>query len=420
MFGNRFTCALKKYGKDNMGIQNIFTPLKNIEAITNIQFKDFITPEMKNIGVLFNWEFIANCLEDNLEHNYLNKDVKFTYFYDSTVDARILKTLVPTIHCIDFYKYRKKFSFAIEFVDITKFTEQNKDVKVIETAMTGKHFDIVFSNPPYNKNIDLQILQTVLGHTDKAVFIHPAGYLLDKKFKTKIYNDVRNTNYLEKAVFIWGNEMFNIGLFMPLTISVWNINKTSDECIVNDMAISHTNYTCKINDISIHPAWITAWKNSLNITKTLESEVTPHGQLSDYSVRFGLIQGTSKISNYYTDDFFNFTGKNVEKNKCDRTFEFSKASREHGCIQAHWAFENENIRENFLEYCKTKVVRFLLSFVKNGPNVGRGELAAIPWMDFSQEWNDAKLCKEFRIDKELWNYIDKFIPDFYEDYKSGF
>ena len=401
------------FGADNLGIQYVYTPINKIEETTGIKFFDFVTPEMKNIGVLFNWEFVYTMLEEALKNNYTD-NIKFTYFYDSEADKKAL-----TFNGFEKGRFAK-VNYEIEFVNICEFTEKNKDIKVIEKAMAGKHFDIVFSNPPYNKNIDLKILQTVFGHTDKAVFIHPAGYLLDKKFKTKIYNDVRNSNYLEKTVFVWGNEMFNIGLFMPLTISVWNMNKTSDECIVNDMAISHTNYTCKINDISIHPAWITAWKNSLNITKTLESEVTPHGQLSDYSVRFGLIQGTSKISNYYTDDFFNFTGKNVEKNKCDHTFEFSKASREHGCIQAHWAFENENIRENFLGYCKTKVVRFLLSFVKNGPNVGRGELAAIPWMDFSQEWNDKKLCEEFGIDEELWQYIDKFIPDYYEDYESGF
>ena len=32
----------------------------------------------------------------------------------------------------------------------------------------------------------------------------------------------------------------------------------------------------------------------------------------------------------------------------------------------------------------------------------------------------ANLCKEFRILEELWQYIDNFIPDYYDDYKSGF
>jgi hypothetical protein len=198
------------------------------------------------------------------------------------------------------------------------------------------------------------------------------------------------------------------------------MNKTSNECGVNDNAISHTKYTCKINDISIHPSWINNWFKTLNFNKTLITELTPHGQLSDYSVRFALIRGNARESGGYNDDFFSLICENTEENKCDHTFEFSQASRDHGCVQAHWSFNNEEERENFLNYCKTKVVRFLLSFVKNGPHLGRGELEVIPWMDFTQEWDDAKLCKEFGISEELWNYIDNFIPDYYNDYKSGF
>jgi hypothetical protein len=83
-------------------------------------------------------------------------------------------------------------------------------------------------------------------------------------------------------------------------------------------------------------------------------------------------------------------------------------------------FETENERLNFYNYCKTKVFRMILSFSKISANVDRGELKNTPWLDFSQEWNDAKLCEEFGISEELWNYIDNFIPDYYDDYKSGF
>ena len=185
------------FGADNLGIQNVYTPINKIEETTGIKFFNFITPEMKNIGVLFNWEFVYTMLEEAAKNNYTD-NIKFTYFYDSEADKNALN-----FNGFDKYRFAK-VNFEIEFVNICEFTEQNKDIKVIEKAMAGKHFDIVFSNPPYNKNIDLQILQTVFEHTDKAVFIHPAGYLLDKKFKTKLYNDVRNTNYLEKAIFVWG------------------------------------------------------------------------------------------------------------------------------------------------------------------------------------------------------------------------
>ena len=61
-----------------------------------------------------------------------------------------------------------------------------------------------------------------------------------------------------------------------------------------------------------------------------------------------------------------------------------------------------------------------MSFIKVGGHLDSGELEVIPWMDFTQEWNDKKLCDVFNISNELWKYIDNFIPDYYEDYKSGF
>jgi hypothetical protein len=65
-------------------------------------------------------------------------------------------------------------------------------------------------------------------------------------------------------------------------------------------------------------------------------------------------------------------------------------------------------------------VRFILSCYKSTSHIDNGELEVIPWMDFTKEWDDKKLCEEFGISAELWKYIDNFIPDYYEDYKSGF
>ena len=421
MFVNWFNMQKRKCGGiENLGIQNIFTPLKNIEKATNTEFKNFITSDMKNIGVLFNWEFILNFLEDNLDCNYLNKDVKFTYFYDSEADRNALDNNFLL------YKYRKEFDFEIEFVNITAFTEKNKDVKVIEKAMAGKHFDIVFSNPPYNGNIDLKILQIMFNHSDKIIFIHPSTFLLDKKFKTKIYNDVRNTNYLEKAILVWGNMLFDIWLFCPLTISVWNKKHDSNIVEVIDTAITNSKYTCSVNDISVHGEYFQKIKHFLNCENNLQNNITDENELTDYSVKFALIRGHANVKNNisgYNEDFFTIAAINDELNKCDHTFRLSESAKSHtnnGKNFPLFTFPSEAERENFLSYCKTKIVRFLLSLVKMNANMYAGELEVIPWMDFTQEWNDKKLCEEFGIDEELWQYIDKFIPDYYEDYDDGF
>ena len=419
MFINWFNMQKRRCGGiENLGIQNIFTPLRNIEKAVNVNFRDFILPDAKSIGVLFNWEFILNFLEDNLDYNYLKDEVVFTYFYDSEADRNALDNNFLL------HKYRKEFNFKIEFVDITKFTEKNRNINIIKEAMANKHFDIVFSNPPYNRNIDLQILQTVFRHTDKAVFIHPATFLLDKKFKTKIYNEIRNTNYLEKTILVWGNMLFDIWLFCPLTISVWDKKHNSNIVEVIDTAITNSKYMCNVNDISVHGEYFQKVKHFLNNNHdNLLNHIQDQENLSDYSVKFALIRGHANVKNNssgYNEDFFTITAINDELNKCDHTFRFSEASKMSGQPKPVYSFNNEEERKNFLSYCKTKFVRFLMSLTKHGASITRGELSTIPWMDFTQEWNDKKLCEEFNIDKELWNYIDKFIPDYYEDYKSGF
>ena len=407
-----FRMMVNKYGLNNLGIQNVYTPVNKIEEATGIKFFDFINSETKNIGVLFNWEFIYTMLEEAVKNNYTD-NIKFTYFYDSEADKNALN-----FNGFDKYRFAA-VNFEIEFVNISEFTEQNKDVKVIEKAMAGKHFDIVFSNPPYNNNIDLKILQTMFNHSDKIIFIHPSTFLLDKKFKTKIANTLRDSNYLEKAIFVWGNQMFDIWLFCPLTISVWNKNHNSKNVEVIDTAITNSTYTCDVNDISVHGEYFQKIKHFLNCKSNLQNNLTNENELTDYSVKFALIRGHANIKNNisgYNEDFFTIAAMDDELNKCDSTFRFGK----HVNCKLHWAFQSEIERNNFLGYCKTKIVRFLLSLVKTNAHLDSGELETIPWMDFSQEWNDKKLCKEFGIDEELWNYIDKFIPDYYEDYESGF
>ena len=411
---NVFDRFVQKFNLDENTIKWIGLNTK-ITADTDA-WQDHFTPDS-----------VCDQMVEMYKQNFNNQQEILVMFNVELIKSIYLKyedVLLKNIYFIADTK--KKFEFVKErFPKINLCLLEKHDINNLNECIKGfnvKKFDVIFSNPPYNGNLDLKILKSLFEQkvSDKIVFVHPAGYLLDKKFKTKLYNELRNTNYLESVNMFWGNKLFDIKLFMPCCISVWNTNKADDNCSVNDNAISKSKYTCKINDISIHPDWVNTWFKTLKFNKNFITELTPHGQLSDYSVRFALIRGNAHESDGYMEDFFSLICEDADKNKCDYTFEFSAASREHGCVQAHWSFNNESERENFLNYCKTKMVRFILSFVKNGPNVGRGELEIIPWLDFTQEWNDKKLCEEFGISEELWKYIDNFIPDYYDDYYSGF
>jgi hypothetical protein len=287
-----------------------------------------------------------------------------------------------------------------------------------------KQFDIIFSNPPYNDGLDLKILKSLFEYKNskKIIFVHPAEFLLDKRFRVKLKNYIRDTNYLEYVYMFWANKLFNIKLFVPCCISIWNTEKTSNKCSVTDTHGHH--FSIEINDISVHGKMYLKFKNFINsIIKNniniLEKRVkADYSDMTDYSVRFALIRGNARELDGYNDDFFTLLCQDSDKNKCDHTYRCKSNVDGERLI---WSFNNEKERENFLNYCKSKFVRFLLSNFKSNSNLARSELLfCIPWLDFTQEWNDKKLCKEFNISEELWNYINNFIPDYYPDYKSGF
>jgi L-lactate utilization protein LutB len=56
----------------------------------------------------------------------------------------------------------------------------------------------------------------------------------------------------------------------------------------------------------------------------------------------------------------------------------------------------------------------LKPLLKNKSDLHRGELEIVPWLDFTEEWDDNKLFAKFDVSQELQDYIKDFLPDFHE------
>lgn len=274
-----------------------------------------------------------------------------------------------------------------------------------------KKFDFVFSNPPYN-NIDLKILKETFELSEHIIFVHPMGFLFDTKNVKKLYVDIKNTNFLESVTTFWGNKIFNIGSFLMLGITVWNTLKKEDKCIFNGCKV-------KINDISFHDMKyfdeINELKNKIKKFPSLFDKRNLSNEISNYSVKFAAVRGSISKNGDWGNDFFSMIALGNE-NFVDSTFKFKSNVNVKGKLL--WSFDSEVERQNFVNYCKTKFARFCLSFRKVGAHLDRTEICEIPWLDFTKNWTDEKLCKEFEISTELWKYIDSFIPDYYDDYKN--
>jgi hypothetical protein len=303
-----------------------------------------------------------------------------------------------------------------------------ENIKDLDKVMAGKKFDIVFSNPPYNDGLDLKILMENKIAFDEAVIIHPGMWFFDNKNIQAKFKKFKETFSFKKIATLWGNKLFNIKLFMPIVISHITTKPYNGKIEIIDHAFTHEVYEIEsINDGTIYG------KNIINVSRFIDSikqymkshngsilkNIFNSTKLRKNVVKFACIRGNVDDKNEtISDDFWTMLCQDVKKNMPNET-EVDFDNYKPACFLM-WTFETQIERMNFINYCKTKIARFCLSYYKINSQLTRGETDLIPWLDFTQEWNDAKLCKEFGISEELWSYIDNFIPDYYDDYVSGF
>jgi hypothetical protein len=276
-------------------------------------------------------------------------------------------------------------------------------------------FDLVFSNPPYNDSIDIKILNEIVDVADELIIVHPSTWIFDMKHKTKIYDEFKNKiHHNVKSFEIFnGNNIFDIQLFVPLSIT--HIDNSyqgnSEVCyFAENFNASNIRQVTKYGSMwenhvsSLYEKLAKFIANSGNVWSHIivdkDNEKLFYCQLAD-------IRGTpnrSKNSNaMLLDDFYTMIQKKKESNYGIRKKD----------IKTTFAFNTEQEMQNFIQYLQTDFARFCLTFFKNSQNLHRGELEIVPWLDFTEEWDDEKLFDKFDVSQELQDYIRDFLPDFH-------
>jgi len=274
-------------------------------------------------------------------------------------------------------------------------------------------FDIVFSNPPYNGNIDIKILIEVIDVADELIIVHPATWLMDRKFKKSLYNNFRNQirDRLVSVDVFNGNPVFNISIFAPLVIT--HISNIISGNI--DVTIFGDNFNVDdVYDVSKFKSdWLTVVKP---FKEKLEGITCEHGRLFDTTItkidknkfhcQIPTLIGSHddlNINTQYREDIYTLLMKDSDKNKGIRNEGFYT-----------FEFDTENELDNFMDYVKSKFVRFCLAVYKNAGGINRGETDLIPIVDFNQKWDSSKLYSYFNIDVQTQTYIDNFIQSYYK------
>ena len=274
-------------------------------------------------------------------------------------------------------------------------------------------FDLMFSNPPYNGNTDIKILNNLYDSITEYIVVHPATWILDVKGFSSIYNSYRDkiNGHLKEIYIFNGNKVFGVQLFVPTTITYVDFRYNG---VCKATYFGDTWYEDDVFEITKFTSkWKTIVKPFMNKIKKYDSiwnhNTTSHKANPDkFHVQMASMRGSSdnkRTDRVWKDDFHTIVMRKNELNKGIRNNNDFK-----GMV---WEFDTEIEQENFIEYLKTDFARFCLAIYKQNYDLCVGNMSLIPMLDFTQYWDDDKLFEYFNIDNTTINYIRDYLPDYY-------
>jgi hypothetical protein len=292
-------------------------------------------------------------------------------------------------------------------------------------AFAGKKYDVVLSNPPYNRGLDLKILQALMGAkvAKEYVIVHPSTWLLDRKDKTPLYANIKAliSGKLKSIKLFNGNPIFNISLMLPCAIThidcSFNSSNTKVTFFDEEFVVENTYDITKFGK-----DWLTIVKPFVshissfisrygNVWQHNSKTIDPKLSYCQAAVVRGHVSltSTSMVENdFYTILIGIEECKGIRQPNLDRP----------GNPQPTFGFNTDVERDNFLNYLCTDFARFCFAIYKNNGNLAVGEMELIPWLDFTQSWDDEKLFAHFNVDSATQDYIRAFLPDYYGIRKS--
>jgi len=217
--------------------------------------------------------------------------------------------------------------------------------------------------------------------------------------------------HLESIELFNGNKIFNIALFVPCVITYIDKNKKSKgiHCVdkINDVQLIYDDIH-QINKYSNKDIYLSLKDKIKNFkNENVWNKYKKDNKVKDYMISFTGIRGNVNLKteeSMVQKDFYTIVSTERKPQMSNEIV---------GDSFLKFYFENEFECNNFLNYLKTNFVRFMLSIYKNNQNLHRGELEIIPFLDFTQEWSDEKLYKEFNLTDAEIKFIEKHIPKYY-------
>jgi len=398
----------------SIGFQCVHTPFQLTASMV-----DFVEDlPGKTIRVLFNLEFLEILSERDIDMSLVE------YVGDSELECRFAKTVygVKTV--------------LVDELEWKQVLEGSTNVQETFMAKMNKAADVTFTNPPYNGGVDLKII-TALKEANllkKLVCVHPSTWLVEVKTQLgektgnptfrKFRNMVRE--HITRVDMFNGNPVFGIGLFVSCVITEVDFSRKRVEGAsikVRDVGCEEYREVFDIDGVTVHGKyWDPTVKEFMDRIRKL---IKKSGSLlsnrlhswtgkEPHTIQLAPLQGnwSNTSDKMLREDFFTLTQKNPCGNKGVR----STDSRFHT-----YSLKTAKEQDNMLSYFCSDFSRLCLSLLKMSRNTYGGDIELIPWLDFSQSWDDDKLFTMLGYPKghAIREYAKKFLPDYHGIYPNG-
>ena len=285
--------------------------------------------------------------------------------------------------------------------------------------------DFIIINPPYNKH--MEIFNTAfkeLSDGGTLICIQPSTPFINRKPTSDGVHEKRMKQIVSenktRLVLVNGNEIFeDAGFFAPLSITT--VQKVKDKKI--EVIYSHINpdnkevkVYDKLDDIFIHgDDRVLGIRDNIfsKMTTSIWDNVSRKGSFDNNYVKINTVCGNPPKSGKLNPDFFCLIYKADEYKKDKLVIPHKSLPLDTG-DKNYISVSTREEGNNCFDYLLTKFARFCLSLYKMNSQLSRGELLAVPYMDFTQKWDDEKLFNHFGFTQEEIDFINEYIQDWYE------
>lgn len=420
---NNANCIIDLYNT----IKTPINKIKNILILGNtmglfgyyIKTDDFITDDFTNtadVRYFNNREWLKTLLDNGANVNIVCFDNGTKQYY-SMLEDKLITYFNNTTGTFN-------ITYTQYFNDNSKTSKKEK-TNWIHTHIInmGMKFDVCIMNAPYKNGLHEKFEEAGIDMvSDEIVFVSPLSWVTGKrknkdlcnridKYHTEI-NTVEPAQYFDAHIgttfgITYVNKKTNSQLYYNdvCHASAYDIKPHSDDIVIKDL------YDLFRFDDNVHGH---IFKNSENAKGYSQASISVPNS-NDFIFAVSVLSGQSHARSKQTGEFYNIVSKTLQYEKrCGKYIDVKNKAAKPNQIY-YIPFNTETELKNFWKFIHTDFVALILYMHKTTKTLDKGELSYIPWLDFTQEWNDLKLFSYFGITKSQLEHIYSVLPNYFNN-----